>query len=77
MLTEADTEGSLDKQLVFCTATLILSVPNNLLSADNNRDIIYSLHNTLAQCCFDAGPTSTTLAQHQNSIGLAYVFVGF
>ena len=28
-----------------------------------------SKHKTLTQCCFDVGPPSTTLAQHQNNIG--------
>ena len=29
----------------------------------------------LSQCCFDAGPSSTTLAQHQNNIAGVLVYL--
>ena len=30
---------------------------------------IPSKHETLTQCCFDVGPTSKTVGQHQSNIG--------
>ena len=37
---------------------------------------ILSKHKKLIKCWFDTGPLSTTLAQHETSIGLTSVFAG-
>ena len=56
-------------QLVFVTSTRIAQIPTSMKGRTHVRlyetkHPFLSKHDTLKQCCFNAGPASSTLAQH-------------